>query len=40
MGGTEVNIDGQDLLIMTESDILAVLSLPGEPGTGSGGPWD
>src|ERR1035437_7521232 len=30
MGGTEVNIDGQDLLIMTESDILAVLSLPGE----------
>lgn len=26
--GTEVNIDGQDLLIMKESDILGILDIP------------
>ena len=47
--GTEVKLDGEDLLIMKESDIMAIVgeggsfaarggSLPGRPGTGSGGP--
>ncbi|MEQ8451217.1 MAG: co-chaperone GroES [Nitratireductor sp.] len=36
--GTEVTLDGEELLIMRESDLLAVVGLPGRPGTGSGGP--
>ena len=37
--GTEVKIDDEELLIMKESDVIAVLAagpLPGKPGTDSG----
>ncbi|MEQ8297438.1 MAG: co-chaperone GroES [Nitratireductor sp.] len=36
--GTEVTLGGEDFLIMREADLLAVVGLPGKPGTGSGGP--
>ncbi len=36
--GTEVTLGGEEFLIMRETDLLAVVGLPGKPGTGSGGP--
>src|SRR5271170_4472639 len=36
--GTEVKIEGQELLIMKEADIMGVVGLPGDPDTDSGGP--